>query len=136
MVMWKFRPFCHFLGCFLNFGHTAQMEIIRCPRFCLRGSETHQEGRGRMEIGNDIFQFGFDSLIQTPVLIFLWLLTLTPLLRHPWGTNLQLDFEGKSFFSSIQPPLSESAKKWVPNFSSYDPLNHVFEHKFASYPGR
>ena len=46
-----------------------------------------------------------------------------PPLSRPWGTSLHWDLKKKADSSSTQPPLSESAKKWVPKISTDGPLN-------------
>ena len=51
----------------INF-YKIDIKIIRTTCFCLGDSETHQLGEGWL--GNDIFQFGSDSPIITPILNF------------------------------------------------------------------
>ena len=47
----------------------------------------------------------------------------TPPLEPPLGNQFTLGLEKKKAdYSSTQPPLSESAKKWVPKISTDGPL--------------
>ena len=46
----------------------------------------------------------------------------TPPLETPLGNQFTLGLEKKVDSSSTQPPLSESAKKWVPKIPTEGPL--------------
>ena len=51
----------------------------------------------------------------------------TPPLEPPLGNQFTLGLEKKKAdSSSTQPPLSESAKKWVPKIPTDGPLNMKF----------
>ena len=75
-------------------------------------------------LGNDIFQFDYSGPILTPVLNYdKFYPPYPPPLSRPWGTSLHWDLKKKADSSSTQPPLSESAKKWVPKIPTEGPLN-------------
>ena len=75
-------------------------------------------------LGNDIFQFDYSGPILTPVLNYDKFYTpYPPSLEPPLGNQFTLGLEKKKAdSSSTQPPLSESAKKWVPKIPTDGPL--------------
>merc|ERR1712121_313941 len=90
--------------------------------FASDGQKTIQKG-GRV-LGNDIFQFDYSGPILTPILNYDKFYTpYPPSLEPPLGNQFTLGLEKKKAdSSSTQPPLSESAKKWVPKISTDGPL--------------